>query len=425
MNKILTEIDFSKILLEGQATTQTGQDLLTKYRAILMANEASCALVNNFIREANSCRYDNGVVAVLEQVADFVNSNKTRWQIATACENIGNNNSAYNYLNANAAKQAQHLVDLNEDECVKYIKAGGLKNIMWCESFRTIAKSVFKNSDMVIENAEFKITHPVSITEKQGNELYFSVNRKLFKIDENKAISEAQWSEVSNTFKNIVSLLESNLVTLVDETFCIKYGNSEYQLALNETLDENNQNVSTLSITKVTGQEERELTIESLREDNRMMCMTSNPRFRNQTAQVLECVAQLAENLNKVFLMDYVSIVESANDKFLVIESEANVYATLITSRRNTPWTINEEAMKALDFIKSKTKVDLSEQLHEAVQKNISQVSEEEKAKIETDLKNKSIDEMKKRIEALTERYKDDPAKMALLAKLAKDVQEL
>ena len=167
------------------------------------------------------------------------------------------------------------------------------------------------------------------------------------------------------------------------------------------------------------------MTIESLREDNRMMCMTSNPRFRNQTAQVLECVAQLAENLNKVFLMDYVSIVESANDKFLVIESEANVYATLIASRHNTPWTINEEAMKALDFIKSKTKVDLSEQLHEAVQKNISQVSEEEKAKIETDLKNKSIDEMKKRIEALTERYKDDPAKMALLAKLAKDVQEL
>lgn len=425
MNKILTEIEFSKMIAEGQAQTQTGQELLNKYRAILMANEASCALVNNFIREANTCRYDNGVLAVLEQVADFVTSNKTRWQIATACEAIYGNNSAYNYLNANAAKQAEKLVDLNEEECVQYIRAGALKNVMYCESFRSIAKSVFRNGDMVVENAEFKLTHPVSIAEKQGSDVYFTAGRKLFKINEDQTISEAQWTEVSNTFRNVTSLLESNIVTLSDDTFCIPYGNAEYQLSINEEVDENQQTKSTLSLVKLTKDAERELTVEGLREDNRLVLTTANPRFRNQMAQVLECIAQLAENLGRVSIMDNVSIVETANDRFIVIESGSNVYASLLASNHSTPWTINEEAMKALDDIKAKTKVDLHEQLHQAVQKNIEQVSESEKAKIEAELKNKSVDEAKKRIEALTEKHKGNPAVMAVLAKCAADLQEL
>jgi len=425
MNKILTEIEFPKMIAEGQAQTQTGQELLNKYRAILMANEASCALVNNFIREANACRYDNGVLAVLEQVADFVTSNKTRWQIATACESIYGKNSAYNYLNASAAKQAEKLVDLNEEECVQYIRAGALKNVMYCENFRTIAKSVFRNGDMVVENAEFKLTHPVSIAEKQGSDVYFTAGRKLFKISEDQTISEAQWPEVSNTFRNVTSLLESNIVTLSDDTFCIPYCNAEYQLSINEEVDENQQAKSTLSIVKLTKDAERELTVEGLREDNRLVLTTANPRFRNQMAQVLECIAQLAENLGRVSIMDNVSIVETANDRFIVIESGSNVYASLLASNHSTPWTINEEAMKALDDIKAKTKVDLHEQLHQAVQKNIEKVSESEKAKIEAELKDKSIEEAKKRIEALTEKHKDNPAVMAVLAKCAADLQDL
>lgn len=419
MNKILTEIDFSQILTEGQAVTQTGSELLNKYRAILMHNESTCALVNNFIKEAATMSYDNGITAILEQVVDFVSTNKTRWSIATACENINGVNSQYNYLNRNAAKQAEKLLEMKEEEAVKYIKAGAFKNIMYCESFRTIAKSVFKENPVVI-NEDHKTTRPVSIVEKQGTDLYFEVLGSLYKINEDNTIAAADWSEVSNSFRNVTSLLESNLVTLVDETFCINYNNYEYQLSIVKEGEENK-----LSIVKLGKDNERELTLEQLREDNRLTLTTANPRFRNQIAQVLECIALLAENINKIVSLDNVMVVESDNDKFLVIESGANVYASSISSRRNPTWTINEEAMKALDFIKAKTHVDLSEELREAIKTNIANVSEEEKVKMQAELHTKSIDEMKQRIEALTEKFKDDPAKLAVLAKLAADVQEL
>lgn len=419
MNKILTEIEFSQILTEGQAQTQTGSELLNKYRAVLMHNESTCALVNNFIREASQCTYDNGIVNVLEQITDFVNSNKTRWAIASACESIDNSGSQYNYLNRNASKQAAKLLEMKEEEAIKYIKAGALKNIMYCEAFRTIAKSVFRESPVVFE-ADHKLTHPVSIIEKQGTDLYFEVLGCLYKINEDNTVGVADWKEVTNTFRNITSLLESNIVTLTEDTFSINYNNYEYQLSL---VDEGEE--KKLSIVKLGKDLERELTVEQLREDNRLMIMTTNPRFKNQVAQVLECIAQLAENLDRVVNLDMVSVVESATDKFLVVECGSKIFATSISSRKNAAWTINEDAMKVVDFIKSKTGVNLSEQYHEAIQKNIAAVSEEEQVKMKEQLHTQSIDEMKHRIEVLTEKFKDDPAKLAVLAKLAKDMQDL
>ena len=60
-NKILAELEFGSIINEVQAQTQTGAELINKYKAFLMANESTFALVNNFIKEAQNCRYDNGV----------------------------------------------------------------------------------------------------------------------------------------------------------------------------------------------------------------------------------------------------------------------------------------------------------------------------------------------------------------------------
>ena len=184
MKKILVELEFGSIISESQAQTATGESLLNSYKSHCMSNESTCALVNNFIKEASKLTYDNGVVAVLEQVVDFVNSNKTRWQIASACESIQAQQTSYNVLNLNAAKQAEKLVDLNEDEAIKYIKAGAFKNIMFCEAFRSIAKSVFKNQPMMEANADYTAIHPISIVEKNGEDLYFEVAGGLYKLNE-------------------------------------------------------------------------------------------------------------------------------------------------------------------------------------------------------------------------------------------------
>lgn len=412
MKKILADLEFASILSEAQAQTATGEILLNRYKSHCMAKESSCVLVNNFIKEASQHRYDNGVNNVLLEVADYINANKVRWQIASACENIQNNQTSYNMLNMNAAKQAEKLLDLNEEEAVKYIKAGALKNVMFCESFRAIAKSVFKNQPMLEANSEFTTIHPISIVEKNGSDLYFEVLGSLYKINEDHQIAIANWNEVSNTFKSVTSILESNLARCVDNTLIFNIGKYEYQV------NESNK------VTKISADREVEMTLEQLREDNRLMVNATNPRFKSDIANKLECVAQVVENYDHIVHLDNTSIIESKNDKFVLVECESNIFATLLQSTHNPKWTINESAMKAVDFIKSKTRIDLSENYKEAIKKNIAVVSEQEQQIMEQELKDKEIQDLKDRIASLTEKYKDDPAKLAVLSQLSENLME-
>ena len=209
--KILAGLEFASILNESTGKTQNGNAFLNKYKSFLMANNATCGLVNQFVKEAASLRYDNGVNAVLEHVSDYIITNKTSWALASACENINNNSQSYNYLNRNAAKQVEKLLEMDEENVVKYIKAGVLKNVMFCESFRNIAKQVYADTPMVEATAEYTAVHPISLIESVGDGFLFEVAGSLYKITEEKEIQEVPWSEASNTFKTISSLLESNM----------------------------------------------------------------------------------------------------------------------------------------------------------------------------------------------------------------------
>ena len=411
MNRILVDLDFNTIIGESLAQTATGEGLLNKYKAYLMANEASCNLVNNFIKEAAQHTYDNGVQHVLEQVVDYINGNKVSWQLATACESINANNTSYNYLNRNAAKQAEKLLEMKEEDVVKYIKAGALKNVMFCEAFRSIAKSVFKNQPMIESNSEYTSIHPISIVESSAEDLFFEVSGTIYKIDEDKKISVADRSEVSNSFINIANLLESNDVSCVEDTLFVKVGNYEYQI------NEANK------VIKLSSNEEKEMTLEQLREDNRLMVLAANPRYKTQLANTLACIAQLVEAYDNIVSMDNVQIISTSHDRFIVIESGTNLYASLLASNHNPKWTVNENVMTSLDFIKSKTRVDLSECYREQVKQTISQVSERQQEEMKKELKNKEFESIRDRIANLTEKYKNDPARLAVLSKLAEDLQ--
>lgn len=411
MNRILVDLDFNTIIGESLAQTATGEGLLNKYKSFLMANEATCSLVNNFIKEVAQHSYDNGVRYVLEQVVDYINDNKVSWQLASACESINSNNTSYNYLNRNAAKQAEKLLEMKEEDVVKYIKAGALKNVMFCEAFRSIAKSVFKNQPMIESNSEYTTIHPISLVESSADDLFFEVSGTIYKIDENKNISIADRREVSNNFINISNLLESDIVSCVEDTLFVKVGKFEYQIS------EANK------VTKISSNEEKEMTLEQLREDNRLMVLAANPRFKTQMANTLESIAQLVEAYDNVASMDNVQIISTPHDKFIVIESGTNLYASLLASNRSPKWTVNENVMTSLDFIKSKTRVDLSECYREQVKQTISQVSESQKEEMEKELKNKEFESVRDRIANLTEKYKNDPAKLAVLSKLVEDLQ--
>jgi hypothetical protein len=383
--------------------------MLNKYKSFLMANNATCSLVNQFVKEAASLRYDNGVNAVLEQVSDYITSNKASWALACACEDINANGRSYNYLNRNAAKQVEKLLEMDEENVVKYIKAGALKNVMFCEAFRNIAKQVYADTPIVESTAEYTSVHPISLVENAGDGFFFEVAGSVYKIDEDKKVQEASWNEVSNTFKTVSSLLESNMVSFDQGTLTAKIGNGEY------TISEVDEKVTCKRV-GANGVENLFETVDELREHNNLVVAGS---INKGVAAALEALALTFENYNNIVNLDNVSIYNTNRDKFVVIEAGSDLYATLLQSNHNTKWTVNEDAITTLSFIKSKTNVELGEAYAEAVKSHMANVDEEEKAKLEAEAKLNEKKDYTARIAALTEKFKNDPAKLAILSELA------
>lgn len=404
--RILADIDFQRIIGESMAQTQTGAELLNKYKSFLLVNEASCGLINNFIKDAAQHTYDNGVNEALTTVVEYVNDNTASWALASACESINSNRSSYNYINRNAAKQVEKLLEMDEENVVKYVKNGALKNVMFCEAFRNIAKQIFKETPMVEATAEYTKTTPVSFVESVGDGLCFAIEGKIYKIDDDKNITESAANEVSNTFRVISTILESNNTEIDGHSISVKAGNATY------TISEENKVV----------REGKEMSSAELREHNRLVLMTANPRYRNQLAGILEGIALISENYDHIANMDNVSIYQTKNDKFIVIEGSDKLYASLLASNRHPQWTINENAVDVLSFIKTKTNVNISENYSEMVKNHIETISEKEQEHIMQELHEQKLQSYKERIEALTEKFKNDPTKLAVLSNLAQDL---
>lgn len=413
--KVLSDLGFYGIISEATAQTQTGQEVLTKYQTYLMSNPESCEVINQFVREANQCLYDNGVVEALTKVSSYINQNKTGWAIASTCEAINRDDSKRNMLNRNAAAQAAKLLEQDEENIVKYIRSGALKNIMFCEHFRNIAKSVYSSNPIIEHTAEYTKVTPVSMLENVAGDTYFVVAGRLYKRNEEGLISEGNWNEVSNTFKTVESLLESNICKVDENSITIDYNKAEYVIEGKEV----SENEIEVSITRKGNDHEQTYTVEQFRDFSRMVVLGSNARFKNQVAGVMEAIAQVAENYENISELDNASIFSTRNDKFIVIESGSNIYATLLASNRQTAWTINEDAVKALSFIKSKTNTDLASIYEDSVNSAINIAEENHKEEIEKQLEENQITSLKERIEILTEKFKDDPTKLMILSKVA------
>ena len=443
--KILADIDFQSIIGESMAQTQTGAEIINKYKSYLMVNEASCALINSFVKEASQHMYDNGVAEALTTVADYINANKASWALATACEAINADTRSHNYINRNAAKQVEKLLEMDEADVVRYVKNGALKNVMFCESFRNIAKQIFKETPMVEAYADYIVAHPISFVENAGDGLCFAVEGKIYKIDDDKNIVESNANEVSNTFRVITTVLESTNTTIDGHSINVVAGNSVYTISeagkcekckLEKPGKYEKVQKATKPAADVTPDPDKtddkeknkkkaikeSMDVAKLRENNRLVLMTANPRFRNQLAYLLEGIALIAENYDNIANMDNVSIYTTKNDKFVVIEGANTLYASLIASNRHPAWTVNENAVDTLSFIKSKTNTNISEHYSELVKNHIEKVSEQEQETIKQEIHEQSVQSYKERIAALTEKFKNDPVKLAVLSNIASEL---
>jgi len=423
--KPLAEMDFANMLAESFADTKTGEALINKFRQYMLTNESSCNLVNNFLAEAKNCMFDEGVASVVRNITDVITENKVSWQLATACEAINMNRSSYNYLNRNAASTVEKLLEQNEDTVVKYIKAGALKNVMFCEAFRNIVNGVFTDVQTVVTE-NYTAVRPVSYMEESEGKRYFEVLGHIYAISGNE-IHEANSSQVSGDFLLISRLLESNAAEFDANTETLTV---DTPLAVYEVCSEEGEAKCTRKSKKCATKDPEGKCNESitfadaaqLREHNRLVVGATSYNQRNQMSELLESIARAFEHFDNFVLLDNTQIISTANDKFVVIENKENVYAYCVASNHNTGWKVNTTIIEALDFIKKQTNINIAKDYKENVDEQIAKTETEAAEQIKESIKNDEMNARKNRIEMLTEKFKNDPARLAILSKIAEEL---
>lgn len=423
----LAEMDFANLIAESYADTQTGSAFLAKYKMHLLTNESSCTLVNSFIKEAQAYQYDGGVCAVVKEIVNTINENKVSWQLATACEAINSNKSSYNYLNRNAASTVETLLEQSEENVVKYIKAGALKHVMFCEAFRNIVNGVFVDCQTIVTE-DYTAVHPVSYIEENEGKRYFEVLGNIFSVEENE-IKEAKSSDVSGNFLVISRLLESGYANFDanSETLTV-----DTDLAVYEVCAEDGAVKCTRKSKKCKKENCEESAADvltftnehALREHNRLVVGATHFSKRNAVAEQLESIARAFENFENFALLDNVQIIENKNDKFVVIENEENALAYSLKSNHSSNWKVNTTIVEALDFIKKQTNLNISKDYKENINKQIELTEAEKAEQIAEDIKKGELLARKQKIEMLTEKFKNSPAELAILSKIAQSLNE-
>ena len=419
----LASLDFGTILAEAirDNKTQTGRELLEKYSAVLMNSPVTCNLVNQFVNEARNYLYDSAVAKAVNKVSQVISENKISWNLATACENINANNSKYNYINRNAAEHVMELLEgRTEAQVVSYIKAGALKGDMFCESIRNIVKSVYKDQTIIIESSNYTLTHPVSYVEIVEGKTYFALGNRTFAINEDDSLYELHYDEKSPVSQKFGFINEMLNQMSYDGKGCFSYtlkGNNEIEYQIDEAG----------SVTRISNGEEQLMTVEEMRENNRLYLMTVNPARKNQIARVLEGIAQVAENFDNVVLVEEVSYVRTSKGKqFMIIEGKDCVNFTLLYSPTQKPFSKNYTSIvEALNDIKAICQLDLTSVFEDRINEEYDAQSAAEQNQIRENLEESSMQERRNKIIALTEAYKNDPATLAILSRLSLELSEL
>ena len=420
---LLASLDFGKIISESIASnkTQTGREFLEKYSAITMSNPVTCGLVNRFMTEAKNYLYDTAIYEAVEKINETLDKNKISWALATVCENINSNNSKYNYLNRQCADHVMTLLEgRTEQEVVAYIKAGALKNDMFCEGIRNVVKSVYKDQAVIIENAGYTLVHPVSYVEVNEGKTYFSLGNRTFNMDAECNLYEVHQGERTGLTPKFSFINETlNRMTFDGkETFGYVFRgikDVEYQIS------ESNQ------ITKIYDGEEETMTVEAFRDNNRRYLMTVNPAKRNEVARMLEGLAQVAENYDNIVLVEEVSYVTTSRGKqFMIIEGQDCVNFTLMYSPTQKPFTKNYiSIVECLNDIKNMCQLDLTSIYESRINEEFEKKNASEQKKVQESLENASIQSRREKIAMLTEAYKNDPATLAVLSRIALELNNI
>ena len=416
--KLMKDLQFAEKINSAQAVSEAGKEMLNNYRAYVYSNAPTCAVVNAFVNEAQKYSFDAGVSTILESVKNFINENKISWKLATACESINNNQSTFNYINKIGVQQVEKLLEMNENDVVSYIKAGSLKSFQYIPEFRQICKEVYKQNITETKAPNFTVSNPMSFVLVNEDCQYFNVLGKTFKLAEGK-IEEAVCDD--KTFNEVNRLLEGfrregdNLVV----EFKATHGD-----ILTFTLNENG-----LELTNGRSINEKFEDAVKFMEYVNVVSRTMNVNEKLNFMNLSNNIAKVLENLENVVMMDSVKLIECSDGTVCAISEAAdNVNLTVFRSFKYGTSTKNFDFVtEALNNVVKLTGIDLTSMYEDRINEECKKNNAEEneiREQLEAN-KEAQFNIRRKKIAMLAEQHKNDPVRLALLNKVAKDLKLL
>ena len=417
--KLLKDLNFADKLNGNKAITEAGKELLNKYRGYVFSNAPTCGVVNGFLAEASRYTFDNGLMSIVENVKSYINENNISWKLASACEAVSNNNSSYNYINKLGVEQVEKLLEMNEADVVSYIKAGVLKNIQYIPEFRSVCKEVYKTQITETQAPNYSVVNPISYVHIDENQAqYFNVLGKTYRISENK-VEEAVCNDA--TFIKINKLLEgfSHSNDKLSASMKDAHGNT-YTFAVSENaielvrtgfgkpISESFENTAKLN--------------EYCNALSKIMSVNEKLQFMNMAS----VVSTLFESISQIVSLDNVKLMSSNNGTTCaIIEAKDNVNLTVFrnikygTSSQNYDYVV-----EALNQVIKLTGIDLKAMYEDRINEDCQKLdpeAEEIKEQLKAN-KEAQFAVRKKKIAMLAEQFKNDPVKIVLLNKVAKDL---
>lgn len=413
--KLLKNLNFAEKINKTEAVTEAGKEMLNTYRGYIYSNPVTFGVVNGFIQEAQKFSFDTGLVSILESVLNVLNENKISWKLASACEALNNNNSSYGYIAKIGVEQVEKLLEMDEAEVVSYIKAGSLKGIQYIPEFRAICKEVYKSTVNEMSTPEYKITNPFCFVHIVENAKYVNVLGKTYKIDENK-VEEASCDNMK--FNRINGLLKN--FSIVDENLTTEYKGAHGDTA-KFVLEEGK-----LTFTKGEIKEEFNTPTEFrvyCNNASKIMPMYEKMNWMNATA----IIAEVFETMDSIVVLDCAKVLETSTGTVCaIVEANDNVNLTVFRSvNAGTSSKNYDYVVEALQNVTKVSGIDLRPMYESRIDEECKKQDPEKYNMIKEELaaqKDAKFQERKKKIAMLAEQFKNDPAKITLLNKAAKEL---
>ena len=416
--KLLKDLQFAEKLNSTEAITEAGKEVLNNYRAYVYTNPTSCGIVNGFVLEASKLSFDTGLTSILESVNKFISENNISWKLASACESITNNNSTYNYINKLGVQQVEKLLEMNENDVVSYIKAGSLKNIQYIPEFRAVCKEVYKTTITEHQALNYTLTNPISyVLLNEDNSKVINVNGKTFKITES-GVEDCVCQD--ENFNRINKLLES-FKRDADNNLVIEYRGIHGDVATIKISEESISFTKGSSINETFDASNKFMDYANM--VSKTMAIQEKVNFMNLATVIVE----MFNAMPNVCILDNVKMLESSNGSTVaIVEGKDNVNVTVFQSINAGSSSNNYEYMaEALNNVLKVSGIDLKGIYEERINEDCKKMETPEAKAIREQLeanKEAQFDIRKKKIAMLAEQYKNDPVKIALLNKVAKDL---